>query len=678
LSGGVCKCQTESLLTLDTTLFTVEEWSEVLSDQDELVRSYAELKIKDLNGVPFSDRERQLLEIYKAADQDSPLKLLTARTLAGEYSLARQIDSAKKYCAICIDLAGNYVEMRELCRINGASAYRFNAEYSSALAMIDQALLNLESIGKTSTLGLAYMAKGNYYHHKHVLDSAMEFYTKSAQIYLQTQDSSRLAGVYNNLGIVLSSSGDLDKARAFYKKSLAIKLEVKSGADIAQSYLSLGNIKLDKQEWDSANYYYKIADSIYSHFDHKQGQIWAQNNLANSAYYSENYNDAKGYFLNSLSLAKQLNDSVELCRLYSNLGWSYISLDSLSKAKSMFDIGAEIGNQLESYELQEQAHVGLSDYFIAIEDYKSALDEYVLSREAHDKMINAHRLSEVERLEARFSSREKELRIARLDEKQAQDSLSIARQRFWIFGLMASLIIAIGGGGFLIYRRRKRAQEQLTAQKLSFQKKILDSTVEAQENERQRIAKDLHDGLVQSLAVLKLGVQNALNNKASEKERQQNFEEHIKQIDQAADEARSISHQMMPRTLLEMGMIPAIEEMLNKTLGQTSIRFRFDHYALDEERFPRNIEISLYRICQELVNNIMKHSGATEVDVQVYKTKTHLILHVEDNGKGLKSQMESKGLGMDNIYSRAGSINGEVQYQAGEASGTVASVRVPI
>lgn len=108
----------------------------------------------------------------------------------------------------------------------------------------------------------------------------MEFYTKSAQIYLQLQDPSKLTAVYNSLGIVWPTTGDLEKARSFYKKSLAIKLGVSSGVDIAQSYLSIGNIKLAQQEWDSANYYFKIADSIYKHFDDVQGQIWAQNNLA--------------------------------------------------------------------------------------------------------------------------------------------------------------------------------------------------------------------------------------------------------------------------------------------------------------------------------------------------------------------------------------------------------------
>lgn len=231
--GSICFGQTISVLTLDTTIFTTEEWSEISKAQDGLIRSYADVHIKDLNGVPFSEREKELLDIFNSTDENSDLKLHVTRTLAGEYSRIKQIDSAKKYCAICIDLAGDYVEMRELCRINMASALRFNSEYATALALIDQALINLESLGKTSTLGLAHMAKGNYYYHRHVLDSAMEFYTKSAQIYLQLQDSSKLAAVYNNLGIVLSTTGDLEKARSFYKKSLAIKLGVRSGVDIA-------------------------------------------------------------------------------------------------------------------------------------------------------------------------------------------------------------------------------------------------------------------------------------------------------------------------------------------------------------------------------------------------------------------------------------------------------------
>lgn len=82
--GSICFGQTISVLTLDTTIFTTEEWSEISKAQDGLIRSYADVHIKDLNGVPFSEREKELFNIFNSTDENSDLKLLVTRTLAGE------------------------------------------------------------------------------------------------------------------------------------------------------------------------------------------------------------------------------------------------------------------------------------------------------------------------------------------------------------------------------------------------------------------------------------------------------------------------------------------------------------------------------------------------------------------------------------------------------------------
>ena len=97
-----------------------------------------------------------------------------------------------------------------------------------------------------------------------------------------------------------------------------------------------------------------------------------------------------------------------------------------------------------------------------------------------------------------------------------------------------------------------------------------------------------------------------------------------------------------------------------------------------EGRFNEKIELSLYRVCQELVNNVIKHSGANFVSVQLFKSKKHLVLMLEDNGKGMKSENKKSGIGLLNIASRIDTINGEVNYEPGPESGTVATVRIPI
>jgi len=97
-----------------------------------------------------------------------------------------------------------------------------------------------------------------------------------------------------------------------------------------------------------------------------------------------------------------------------------------------------------------------------------------------------------------------------------------------------------------------------------------------------------------------------------------------------------------------------------------------------EGRFDEKIELSLYRVCQELINNVIKHSQVDFVSVQLFKTGNNLILMLEDNGKGMKSGKEKQGIGLLNIASRIDTVNGEINYKPGPDAGTVATIRIPL
>ncbi len=148
-------------------------------------------------------------------------------------------------------------------------------------------------------------------------------------------------------------------------------------------------------------------------------------------------------------------------------------------------------------------------------------------------------------------------------------------------------------------------------------------------------------------------------------------------LDLACDEVRSLSHQMMPRALIELGLTSAIDDMLNKSLNFTSIKHEFEHIGVEDRQLEKRVEIALYRICQELINNVVKHSGATKVSVQLYRTSDSAMLLVEDDGAGFKPNSED-GIGMHNINSRASAINGKVSFEDGPTTGTVAQVRIPL
>jgi len=118
--------------------------------------------------------------------------------------------------------------------------------------------------------------------------------------------------------------------------------------------------------------------------------------------------------------------------------------------------------------------------------------------------------------------------------------------------------------------------------------------------------------------------------------------------------------------------------MLEKSLGNTSIKYQFEHHGI-ESRLPETIEISLYRISQELINNVVKHSLASETNIQLTKVKGFIILRVEDNGKGISfDKGKSDGIGLMNIKSRLNTINGHLDFESVSNKGLLTTIRIPI
>jgi signal transduction histidine kinase len=234
----------------------------------------------------------------------------------------------------------------------------------------------------------------------------------------------------------------------------------------------------------------------------------------------------------------------------------------------------------------------------------------------------------------------------------------------------------IGLLGFLQFRNRQKRKyaEALVKE----QQKGIDAVIVAEENERKRIAKDLHDGIGQQLSGLKLFYSKLRPHiERTESQLSNELEKFEEVLDSACTDVRSISHQMMPKVLLEKGLVEALEEMLNKSLGLGSIHYNFEHFNL-QKRYNERIEISIYRICQELTNNIIKHSNASEVSVQLYENKNFLILHIEDNGVGFDSKNAKDGIGQLNMSSRINTLNGKFSIDSKPGRGTSATIKIPL
>lgn len=303
-----------------------------------------------------------------------------------------------------------------------------------------------------------------------------------------------------------------------------------------------------------------------------------------------------------------------------------------------------------------------------IGDYKEAskLRKEIISLQA--KRFKQEGDAQINLLETKFKVKELE------QEKNLANANAVAQKqkKQILFSLLLGTIII---AALLLFAFNQRNKKKQAIEKANAQKALVNSILETEEKERTRIAKDLHDGIVQDLTAIKIQLQSftekaptALQNQLS------NLLQHV---DTTSKEVREISYQMMPVTLRELGLVKAINELLNRSLSNKNIEFEFDAIGI-ENRLPEKIETTVYRICQELLNNTIKHSQATTVSMLLQLRNNSLQVTYEDNGIGFNATTVKKGIGLNSLNSRVEMVNGKLEFDEINQTGTAAYIKIPI
>lgn len=204
------------------------------------------------------------------------------------------------------------------------------------------------------------------------------------------------------------------------------------------------------------------------------------------------------------------------------------------------------------------------------------------------------------------------------------------------------------------------------------------AVLEAEEDERQRIARDLHDGVGQMMSATKMNLSSFESEINFEnKEQQRSFEKIISLVDESCREIRSVSHNMMPNSLLKNNLAAAVRDFIDK-LDKKKLEIQLYTEGLDE-KLDSNIEVVLYRVIQECVNNVIRHAGATTLDISITKEKDGISATIEDNGKGFdtKGTENFEGIGLKNIRTRVEYLKGTVDFDSSPGRGTLVALFVP-
>lgn len=482
-----------------------------------------------------------------------------------------------------------------------------------------------------------------------------------------------------DIAVIYHEFKDFDKGVQYGKECLSAAMM--GGADSKHKAYCLNAIGINFDDWgkpDSAlTYHFKVLDlrPAPDSLDIK----FTYNNIGNTLMKTQQYSKAEQYLLTGLRLAQRENNYYSLAGANTNLGQLKTKQLQFAKAKVYFD--SALLNALKSRSL-EKIRDTYFDLYTFNKERGNLLQAifyqdkfYVLK----DSIFKIERLKTVSELETKYqtSVKDKQIleKVTELMEKEDQINKAVMVGIFLIV-LIGMLVIILVQNKGRFQRRQELLEKELEIQ---LQEASIRAALSSQELERKRLAQDLHDGMGQLISSLRLLLGN-ISSDSSMESRALVVSKSEKIIDEIQKEIRGIVFNLMPQTLIQFGLVPALKEMALRITSSGQVRVSVISFDVPE-RLPEIYEISLYRIIQEWVNNILKYANAPKIEIQLVGHENDLSITIEDTGNGFDTGIlrQSRGNGWRNILSRVKLIHGELEVDSNpDRSGTTLAIRVQI
>ena len=513
-------------------------------------------------------------------------------------------------------------------------------------------------------IGVASYFKGEY-------NVAAKNYFESISILEKSARPEKLAPVYNELAKLYRKTRDLDKAAENYRKAESIFRQLNDTGGISMILNESGVVYEYKADYREALKRYNASLDLAASSGDSLGVSYALSNIAGINVIEKKYSAAETNLLRALRIRERLKDSFAIALTYSDLGAAMNDKGDYPKATEYLEKSNAIAIRLNYPELQSNNYSELAEVAQRSGDFQKAYDYFLQKSYLRDSIFALEKAKQIEELRTEYETAEKEERIRQQEEK--------LRLQNYIFVGIAGVVLL---SGLLIhsqYRKNKLRQEaRMKTQLMAQQEMAARAVIEAEENERQRIARDLHDGVGQMMSAAKMNLSAFESEvKFDNPEQKQTLEKIIGLVDESCGEVRTVCHVMMPNALVKNNLATAIREFADK-LDDDKLKIHVYTSGL-EERMDSNIETVLYRVIQECVTNAIKHSQASSLDISLVKEKGEISGAIEDNGKGFDIQANATdGIGLKNISSRIEYLKGKVDIDSRPGKGTVISFHVPV
>ena len=585
------------------------------------------------------------------------------------------------------------------CRVKGEMLFD-RAKYQESRMYFDTAMTHYEKLislpgADARKIATYKLGKADCYIGKAILSAKLYSYHESTQYCLQgiaeienlegSKKNTYLATLYADISSNYFELEDFENALKYDKQGLNyvsqddnLEMYVISNLFVADDFNSLG-------QFDSSSVYLEKVRPIVKDMNKPNVNVRFYYILGGIYRKKKDWRNALSSYQISFDAANQSKDDFQVVNSEEGLAASFMNLGNLAKARELalhvfnessrinVPLGRVLGLQLLA-EIEERSGNSNKAYqyqkqFITVSDS--------IKKEKTQRLMND--------AEKKYLGERKEKEILQLQKNNALQSLSLQKKSTFNYFLIGS-VVALLITGFLGYRNLRhrhqlaKQREELQQQRIRELEKdkqliAVDSMLKGQEDERSRLAKDLHDGLGGLLSGVKFSLSNMKDNLIMTPDNMVVFERSLDMLDTSIKELRRVAHNMMPEILTKFGLDEALKEYSNTVNATNLLAVKYQSLGM-EARLDKATEIIIYRIVQELLNNILKHASASEAFVQLIRENDRLNIVVEDNGKGFDTALleSSKGAGWANIRSRIEYLKGQVDIHSEPGKGTLVNI----
>jgi len=520
--------------------------------------------------------------------------------------------------------------------------------YNWALAVTDTMRTDSRFSEKDidDNLSSIYGAIGNLYNIQDKNLLAIEYYQKAMPIFEKYGWRESLTILHHNIAELYLSMGNDKEAERHYRQAIVKGETTGDSLMMVMSRRGLAKIYIDRDEYQQAKQTIDPAYAYYhAHRDEEPSdyaEVLASLAKINLMSGHENLTQAKTFAREALDVVNDEMMTETRCEVYA--------------AATMVEMKAKNWKAALQYALQSIHENEDEATFSDVGCYEMLANIYI---QLGNKEEASRYISKVRTMMERFSTQNYQSSISQMEvlyntEKKQKLIEELNREKQWHLwaGVLLSALLMILALAFFLLWRGVRLQRRTALFKARFEGEVA---------ERSRIARDLHDGLGGMLTMLRLKIEGDAPKP-----------ELLKQLGDTATELRHVAHHLMPEQLLKNGLKVTLQDLAISVPGA-----RFSHFGNDR-RLSQDVEVVLYRCAYELVNNAVKHAHANRIDIQLMQEEGQVTLTVSDNGRGLDSESQQSGIGLQNIRERISHYHGTMHIVSGKEYGTETNIILPI